>query len=256
MARLAADHLTLRAGTKLLARDLDLAIDAGQNWAILGANGSGKTTLLHTLAGLRAPQDGTVRLDGQPIETVARRERARTLALLFQDSASAFPATVQEIVLSGRHPHLGRLDTEGPADHAIAAAALESVGLGALAGRTLATLSGGERRRVEIAAVLAQQAPLCLWDEPINHLDPQHQVALLRLLSRRAQQAGHANLFVLHDINLALRYCSHGLLLLPDGEHRHGPLDVIVTTAALEAVYGCAMREVRTGERRLFIPDD
>jgi len=256
MARLATDSLTLRAGDKWLARELDLAIEAGQNWAILGANGSGKTTLLHTLAGLRAPQAGIVRLDGQPIQTVARRTRARTLALLFQDSASAFPATVLETVLSGRHPHLGRLDTEGPADHAIAAAALEDVGLGALATRTLGTLSGGERRRVEIAAVLAQQAPLCLWDEPINHLDPQHQVALLRRLSGRAQQSGHANLFVLHDINLALRYCSHGLLLLPDGRHEHGLLDAIITAAALEAVYGCAMREVRAGERRLFIPAD
>lgn len=256
MVRLATGRLTLRTGDKWLVRDLDLAIEAGQNWAILGANGSGKTTLLHTLAGLRPAHAGDVLLDDRPIAAVPRRERARTVGLLFQDSASAFPATVLETVLSGRHPHLGRLDTEGPADHAIAAAALEAVGLGALAGRALTTLSGGERRRVEIAAVLAQQAPLCLWDEPINHLDPQHQVALLRLLSARAQQAGHANLFVLHDINLALRYCSHGLLLLPDGRHEHGLLDAIVTAAALEAVYGCAMREVHAGERRLFIPDD
>jgi iron complex transport system ATP-binding protein len=256
MARLATEKLTLRAGDKCLARDLDLAIDAGQNWAILGANGSGKTTLLLTLAGLRPPRSGGVLLDGRPIAAVPRRERARAVGLLFQDSAGAFPATVLETVLSGRHPHLGRLDTEGPADHAIAAAALEAVGLSTLAGRTLGTLSGGERRRVEIAAVLAQQAPLCLWDEPINHLDPQHQVSLLRLLSGRVQQTGHANLFVLHDINLALRYCSHGLLLLPDGRHRHGLLDAIITAPALEAAYGCAMREVRAGERRLFIPAD
>ena len=254
MALLAADGLTLRAGDKVLVRDLDLAIDAGENWAILGANGSGKTTLLHTLAGLRAPQAGAVRLNDRPIATVPRRERARTLGLLFQDSAGAFPATVLETVLTGRHPHLGRFDTEGPADHAIAAAALESVGLAGLAGRALTTLSGGERRRVEIAAVLAQQAPLCLWDEPINHLDPQHQVSLLRLLSERTRRAGHAGLFVLHDINLALRYCSHGLLLLPDGRHQHGPLDAIITAGTLETAYGCAMREVRADPWRLFFP--
>jgi iron complex transport system ATP-binding protein len=256
MPRLATDKLTLRAGAKLLVRELDLAIEAGQNWAILGANGSGKTTLLHTLAGLRPLQSGAVLLDGRPIAAVPRRERARTLALLFQDSATVFPATVLETVLSGRHPHLGRLDREGPADLAIAAAALAAVGLGELSRRRLGTLSGGERRRVEIAAVLAQQAPLCLWDEPINHLDPQHQVSLLRQLSGRAQQAGHANLFVLHDINLALRYCSHALLLLPDGGHRHGPLDAIVTAETLQDTYGCAMREVHAGERRLFILDD
>jgi iron complex transport system ATP-binding protein len=137
MPRLEANALTLTAGDKLLVRDLAVAFDAGQNWAILGANGSGKTTLLHTLAGLHRPAQGEVRRDGQPLTATAHRERARAIGLLFQDSSTLFPATVLETVLTGRHPHLGRWQSEGPADRDAAEAALAAVGLTDFAHRSL-----------------------------------------------------------------------------------------------------------------------
>jgi iron complex transport system ATP-binding protein len=255
MARLEARNLSLRVGERVLLRELSVAFETGQNWAILGANGSGKTTLLQTLAGLRRADGGAVLLDGQTIRDIPRRLRAQTLGILFQDMPNTFPATVFEMVLSGRHPHLGFWQTEAATDHALAHAALAAVELAEFTGRNLATLSGGERRRVEIATLLAQDAPLCLLDEPVNHLDPRYQIALLRLLCARAQQSGHLNLLVLHDVNLALRFCSHGLLLLADGSVRHGRLADILDRAVLETVYGCAMHEIRYADERMFFPD-
>jgi iron complex transport system ATP-binding protein len=108
---------------------------------------------------------------------------------------------------------------------------------------------------VEVATLLAQDAPLCLLDEPVNHLDPRHQIALLRLIGERAQRIGHLNLMVLHDVNLALRFCSHGLLLLVDGSTRHGPLADILDTATLAMIYGCAMREIRSDGEQFFFPN-
>lgn len=254
-ARLEVRGLTLRAGARVLLDGLDLAFGPGERWAILGANGSGKTTLLHVLAGLRAPDAGTVSLDGHDLRRLPARERARRLGILFQDTPPALPATVLQTVLSGRHPHLGFWENEGPDDVARAEAALAAVDLAALSGRSVATLSGGERRRMELAVLLAQDPPLCLLDEPVNHLDPRHQVTLFKLLTERAARPGHLNLCVLHDVNLALHHCSHGLLLPGDGRAIHGRLDAILDAATLEAVYGCPMRELRTDSGRVFIPE-
>jgi iron complex transport system ATP-binding protein len=254
-ARLATLGLTLRAGAKHLVEDLAVGFEAGQNWAVLGANGSGKTTLLHTLAGLRSADHGEVRLDGVDIRQLPTRHRAQQLGILFQDTPPPFPATTFETVLGGRHPHLGFWQHEGPADLAAATAALAAVGLADLADHPVTTLSGGERRRMELACLLTQDPALCLLDEPINHLDPHYQMLLLRLVCARAQQPGHLNIFVLHDVNLALRFCSHGLLLCGDGRTRHGPLDTILDAGALESVYGCPMREVRIDTGRLFLPE-
>lgn len=255
MPRLEAHDLTLRIGKRLLVQELTVAFEAGQNWAVLGANGSGKTTLLQALAGLRRTDGGEVRLDGQAMQLTPRRVRARKLGILFQDTPNAFPASVFETVLSGRHPHHGFWQTESGADRDVAHTALTAVGLADFSSRNVATLSGGERRRVEVATLLAQDAPLCLLDEPVNHLDPRHQIELLRLVCARAQVVGHLNLLVLHDVNLALRFCSHGLLLLADGGTRHGRLADILDSSILETVYGCAMREIRSDAGRLFFPD-
>jgi iron complex transport system ATP-binding protein len=108
---------------------------------------------------------------------------------------------------------------------------------------------------VELAALLAQDAPVCLLDEPVSHLDMHHQVSLLRRIAQRRERPGHLNLMVLHDVNLALRFCDHGLLLLPGGEYRAGPLDALLDRATLEAVFGCALREIRHDGARLFVPE-
>jgi iron complex transport system ATP-binding protein len=253
MIRLEARALTLAAGGRVLCGDLSVQFRAGENWAILGANGSGKTTLLHTLAGLRAPDGGTVSLDGDSIGAWSPRQRALRIGLLFQDYPPAFPSTVLELVLTGRHPHLGRWAFEGPDDVARARSALAQLTLGRFEDRLLSTLSGGERRRVEIAALLAQDAPIGLWDEPTNHLDLRYRAEVLRQLAARSRGDGRVNLFVLHDVNAACRVCSHALFLFPDGSTSIGPIAEVVNVRNLARTYGCEFRELWSESESYYV---
>jgi iron complex transport system ATP-binding protein len=251
---LRARHLTLTIAERTLCASLDVELKAGENWVILGANGSGKTTLLHALAGLRAPDVGNIRLEGSELGGIPPRTRARRIGVLFQEAESEFPATVLETVLTGRYPHLDRWQWEGAQDYRAAETALEAVGLNGLGQRPLATLSGGERRRVEVAALLAQDAPICLLDEPTNHLDLRHQVQVLELLAGRARRPGHLNVFVLHDVNLAARFGTHAILLFDHGECRHGPLADMLNRSHLEQMYHCRLREIRDNGHAWFLP--
>lgn len=252
MIRLAAQNLTLRVGNLTLCHNLSLTLRAGENWAVLGANGSGKTTLLHTLAGLRAPAAGTIELDGRNLSAWRPRERARHMGLLFQDYTPGFPTTVLDMVLTGRHPHLGRFAVEGEDDQRIAIEALDAVGLAGFEQRSLSTLSGGERRRVELATLIAQNPSICLLDEPANHLDLRHQAQILRRVTERALRPGHANIFAVHDVNAARRLSSHALLLFPDGNAVAGPTPELITAATLERIYGCGFREIADGGQSYY----
>jgi iron complex transport system ATP-binding protein len=252
---LAARDLTVRIGGKTVCRELSLELQVGQRWGLLGVNGVGKTTLLHTLAGLRPPAAGAVLLDGEPIHTLPRRQVARRLGLLLQDEADPFPGTVLETALMGRHPWLGRWQWEGEAELKLAHAALADVGLDALAGRQSNTLSGGERRRLALATLLTQDPRLFLLDEPTNHLDPHHQITLLDLLDRRVREADKALLMIVHDSNLASRYCDQAILLYGDGETRCGPLAEVVDAQSLSRLYGQPMLCVDGPKGPVYLPE-
>ena len=191
-----------------VCEELDFSVARGECWAILGRNGAGKTTLLHTLAGLRAPAAGSIHIDSHPLASLTARELARMRGLLPQDDFDTFPATVLETALIGRHPHLSRWQWEGPADVSIARAALAAVDIDDAEARDVRTLSGGERRRVALATLLAQQPRIFLLDEPSSHLDLSHQVALLDRLVQLARTEERALIMALHDVNLATRCCS------------------------------------------------
>src|SRR5262249_14821918 len=159
------------------------------------------TTLLRTLAGLRAPLKGEIAYDGRRLSTLKPRERARRRGFLPQDSVDFFPATVLETVLVGRHPHLSRWQWESSADIECAQNALRDVGLAGFESRDVASLSGGERRRVALAALIAQDPDLLLLDEPSSHLDLAHQIATLDVLLRLARERGKAVTMALHDLH-------------------------------------------------------
>jgi iron complex transport system ATP-binding protein len=253
--KLQTHELDLRVPGRTLCSALNLRINAGENWAVLGANGSGKTTLLHTLAGLRAPDTGSVTLGERSIGEYSHRERARYVGVLLQDYGDAFPSTVMETVLSGRHPYLSRWRWQDDADDLrLAQQALASVGLEHFADRSLATLSGGERRRVEIATLLAQDPPIRLLDEPINHLDLRHQIEMLRLLTAGRMRGDGFNMIVLHDVNLATRFCTHALLLFGNSECLHGRLADVLQTAMLERLYGCPIRGIEADGELFYTP--
>jgi iron complex transport system ATP-binding protein len=252
MSRLKIEGLRLHVGGRTPLRDLTLTMKQGENWAILGANGSGKTTLLHAIAGLRADGRDRIYLDDRLLAALPARERARAVSLLFQDYDPGLPATVMEVVLTGRHPYSSAWTwRDDDKERDLARAALASVGLDGFEDRWLPTLSGGERRRAEIAAVLVQEAGIRLYDEPTLHLDLHHQVEILAMLASRPDTL---NVLVLHDLNLARRFCRHGLLLFGDGEYRHGTLDDILTAENLERAYRWPMRVVRDGAEVYYLP--
>ena len=254
MRLLDATRLDVRIGAVSVCRQLDLHIDTGQHWCILGRNGSGKTTLLHTLAGLYIPGSGTVKVRGKSLHNLPRRTLAKSIGILLQDHIDAFPASVMETVLIGRHPYLRPLQWEGPEDVALARGALQDVGLEQMAGRNVATLSGGERRRLGIATLLVQDPGLLLLDEPTNHLDIHHQVRMLDLLAERSHSGDKAMLMVLHDLNLALRYCNHFLLLFGNGETLQGTADEVLTQAVLERLYGHPLQCLQAAQGPVWLP--
>ncbi|MFQ5994823.1 MAG: ABC transporter ATP-binding protein [Acidiferrobacterales bacterium] len=255
MIRIEAHDLNVRVPGRTLCAGLSVRLRAGENWAILGPNGSGKTTLVHTMAGLRVPDDGRVVLNGSDIGAHSSRARARLLGVLLQHYDAAFPATVAEIVLTGRHPYLSRWQWHDDADDIeLANSALAAVGLADFGPRRLSTLSGGERRRVEIATLLTQDPPVCLLDEPTNHLDLHHQIDVLRLLAERRWRPGCLTVFVLHDVNIATRFCTHALLLFGNGQYRYGKLPSILDTETLEQLYGCPIRPIEDAEGTFYFP--
>jgi iron complex transport system ATP-binding protein len=243
-------HVTI-AG-KIICRDLELSVRRGECWALLGRNGAGKTTLLHTLAGLRPAAAGSIDVVGRPLSEWTGRELACKRALLTQDDYDAFPASVLETALIGRHPHLSRWRWETAHDYAIARAALAAVSIAEEEARDVRTLSGGERRRVALAALLAQEPELFLLDEPASHLDLAHQLHLLDRLTAIAREERKALIMVLHDVNLAVRYCDH-VLLLDRGSALAGAAAELLTAERLTALYGVALRSLRDEARCVFV---
>lgn len=241
------------AGRRLVA-GLSIDVQAGEVVSVLGPNGAGKSLTLHTLAGLRPPATGHVALCGRPLSAWSRRERALRLGLLTQVSEDPFPGTVMEAVLIGRHPHLDSWQWESAQDKDAARRALADCDLSGFESRELSTLSGGERRRVALAAVLAQDPDVLLLDEPQNHLDPRHQLAVLRLLRGRAA-AGRSSIVSLHDASLAARFSDRALLLYGDGRWSFGPVDETITAAALSEIYSVHVSEIQIAGHRHFVSD-
>ncbi|MCW8845599.1 MAG: ABC transporter ATP-binding protein [Gammaproteobacteria bacterium] len=248
---LASSNLDVCVAGRVLVRDLNLSTSGGQNIAMLGQNGVGKTLTLHTLAGLRAASRGEICLGGLPLKTLGRRKVARHLGLLMQVYEDPFPSTVLETVLVGRHPHIDFWQWESAADVDLARHALGLMDLQGLETRNIHTLSGGERRRLAIAAVLAQQPDVYLMDEPLNHLDPQHQLHVLRLL-QELSSAGSTVLTTLHDPNAAIAYCTHALLLFGEGSWLLGSCEEVLNTANLGRLYNTRVEEINWKGRRYF----
>lgn len=247
--------LSVSIGGKQVCRDLNLALQPGERWGLLGLNGVGKTSLLHTLGGVRAFDAGEILVDGQALSAIPRRQLAQRLGMMLQDSDEAFPSSVMEAAFIGRHPHLNAWEWEGARDEAIARAALAAVGLAGFEARSTATLSGGERRRLALAALLVQDPQLMLLDEPVNHLDVHHQIGALDLLAKLAREQSKTLLMVLHDVNLAVRYCDKVLLLFGDGETLQGEAGELLTEANLQRLYQHPMRRVQTDGGAFFYPE-
>lgn len=237
---------------RTLCKSLSVTMSAGQSWSILGPNGSGKTTLLETIAGLRPAHSGEILIADKEVSSLSSRQLALQRSMLFQKTDDTFPATVMETILSGRHPHIPYWQTETNVDYDIARQALNKVDLAGFDERDINSLSGGERQRVSIAACLAQDTPIRLFDEPANHLDLKHQKTILELISSKQ---GYLNLLVLQDVNQAWRFCSHALLVHPGGTTETGTIEEMLTSEKLSNLYACKLRQIEDGKNRIFIQD-
>ncbi len=258
MSCLTVDNLTLKIAERTLCQSLNLKIQTGENWGILGKNGTGKTTLLHTLAGI--PLAGTtvnshasIKLNNIPIEKIKASKLARQLGILLQDFQDVFPSTVLETALIGRHPHLKAWQWPDHEDIRMVNNLLEKMGLAGYQQRDITSLSGGERRRLGLATLLAQQTDILLLDEPVNHLDIAHQHQLLHYLTTPLFKQQHAIAMVMHDINLAKQYCDHILFIYDDGRTLAGKTKEIVTAKNLTDVYGYPITELTANAQSVFI---
>jgi iron complex transport system ATP-binding protein len=251
---LQARKLSVSIGGNPVCRDFDLTLQAGERLAILGRNGAGKSTLLSVLAGLRMPQAGEVRIEGATYDALGPRASACIRGWLPQARSDAFASTVLETALVGRHPHLARWDWESDKDADIARQALAAVGLADFEQRDVHTLSGGERQRLGLATLLTQAPRLFLLDEPIAHLDLNHQIAMLELLAGAARDCGAGMALVLHEPGLARRFCDRALLIHGDGRTEVGPVREMLTAERLSALYQHPLQLVESDGLVSFIP--
>lgn len=254
------ENLDLRMGDVQVATDLGFEVYPGEMVAILGRNGVGKSTLLSCLAGLpRGVLSGDILLGGQSYQVLGDRAAACWRGWLAQKQQDQFSATVLETVISGRHPHLNRWAWESADDQTLAVAALTAVGMADFAERDVLTLSGGERQRVAVATILTQNPSLYFMDEPLAHLDLNHQIEVLKLMRGRARRDRVSCVMVLHEPGLAHRYCDSALLLFGDGEWLYGSADTVLTADNLSRLYGYPLVQIERPDaqgamQRWFVP--
>lgn len=254
MTDLRARGLEVGIGEICVVAGLDLEVKSGQFWGLLGRNGVGKTTLLNCLAGLVQPLRGQVLVGDTDVHVSPRRQVARRLGMLEQHTVYHFDATVQQIALTGRHPYLSPWEGERDEDFDIAEAALRAVDLAGFDERGATSLSGGEARRLAMAALLVQEPGVMLLDEPTNHLDLAHQARVMKLVLSRVRGSRSSALAALHDVNLACRYCSHVLLLFGDGAWRAGPTSEMLSVSMVERLYDCPVEAFEAAGGLSFFP--
>ena len=256
MPLLSVDGVSFKYGEQWVLRRIGFEVAKGDFLGVIGPNGSGKTTLLRVIDGILKPQEGEVRLEGTEVGRLRREALARSVAVVPQYSALAFPFSVEEVVLMGRSPHLGRWRFEGERDLRIAREAMEMTDTLALAARDMESLSGGERQRVLIARALAQEPRLMLLDEPTAFLDIRHQVDFFDRIRALNRERGLTVIAVTHDINLAAHYCDR-IILLKDGRiEAAGPVEDVITEEHIRKAYETKIlvdRHPGTGSPRITL---
>jgi iron complex transport system ATP-binding protein len=254
-ARFKCEQLTISVAGRRLVDDLELEIDAGNFVCILGTNGVGKTLTLHTLAGLRRAETGSIHLCGDSLEHLGRRDVSRRIGLLLQLQTDAFPLTVMERALMGRYPHLGLWKWADQSDQAKVREALACFDVADLEQRLITTLSGGERERVALATLMVQDPEIWLLDEPMNHLDPHHQLDVLGTLREQSAKQ-RVVITTVHNPAMAMRFADQVLLLYGDGEWEYGAADELLEPQRLERLYQMPFDYYQSEQhaRRVLLP--
>ncbi|CUH94655.1 hypothetical protein P22_0721 [Propionispora sp. 2/2-37] len=234
---IAVENLAVMLQQQLVLRDIHFQAAAGEFIGVIGANGAGKSTLLRSLRGLIPASAGQVAVFGRPVNQMSENEKARHMAYMQQEVRIGFDYTVLELVLTGRYPYLSWWQNEGSEDYRIARKYLEFTGVGALADKKVTQVSGGERQRILLAKVLAQETPVVFLDEPTASLDLGYQEEIFRYC-RAICREGKTVLMVVHDIKTAAKYCSRLLLMAGGRVVADGTPAAVVTPEHLSTAFG------------------
>ena len=241
MTALALERVTVELGGRPVVDGVSFSVERGEWVTLIGPNGAGKTTLLRSVAGLIGHR-GEIRLDGDPIRRLRRRDVARRVAVVPQSPLLPGGMTVHEYVLLGRTPYVSYMGSESRHDVAAAEAAVARLDLAELADRELGTLSGGERQRAVLARAIAQQAPLLLLDEPTSALDAGRQQEAMELIDTLRLDAGLTVVGAMHDLTLAGQYASRLILLSSGRVVAHGAAGEVLTEPLIAEHYGARVR--------------
>lgn len=236
-----------------LLEQISVLLPSGQVIGLIGHNGSGKSTLLKILARQEQASSGSIRFAGRALESWGTREFARKLAYLPQSLPASTGMLVKELVALGRFPWHGALGRIGAAGRQNVEEAISLTDMVPLAERSIDTLSGGERQRAWLAMLLAQDADCLLLDEPISALDLRHQIEVLSLIRRLSLTRRLSVIVVLHDINMAARYCDEIVALKAGRLIAQGPVASIMDPAVLKAIFGLEMQVIDHPEGRQYL---
>lgn len=251
MSLLVASAVSVELDGRPVLREVSLELVPGEVLALVGPNGAGKSTLLSVLAGERAPTAGTVTLDDRDLGTFAPLELARRRSVLTQENTLSFPFRVIEVIQMGRSPWTRSAELAADAD--VVAAAAEAADVVHLADRRFTELSGGERARVSLARVLAQDTGIVFLDEPTAALDLRHQEDVLRV-ARGLAASGRSVVVVVHDLSLAGAVADRVALLSGGALVALGTPAEVLTAASISEVYGLPVRVLDIDGRPHIIP--
>ena len=242
-------NLSFSYGHHPVLSHVGFTAQSGECVGILGNNGAGKSTLITCINRIRTPDSGSVLIDGKAVGNMSRRELARSVAYVAQKNEMS-QTTVFDCVLLGRKPYIRW--AVGEEDLRLCTAMIHRVGLEALELRSLDELSGGELQKVMLARALVQRPKVLLLDEPTSNLDPRNQYEMMELVREVAREQHITVLIVIHDLNLALRYCDRFFFLKDGSGYRYGGLEV-VDQHTIESVYGVCAKVMDGGGRRIVI---
>ncbi|MBN1165930.1 MAG: ABC transporter ATP-binding protein [Methanospirillaceae archaeon] len=244
--------LCVSYGSFRVLKDVNCSLENSEILCVIGPNGSGKSTLVKALAGILTPDSGTIIINGSDADTISGYERGRTIGYVPQDFSYLTSATVLELVLLGRRPHVSWSLSE--TDLAIVYSALEQLGILGMAQKNITALSGGERQKVFIARALAQEPELFLFDEPTSALDIRHQIDVFEMMRDLVRHKGRSVLVVVHDLNFAYHYSDRVILMDEGSIVATGPPDQVMTHDLIESVYHVPMQYVDTSQGRYIMP--
>jgi ABC-type cobalamin/Fe3+-siderophores transport systems, ATPase components len=237
MSIISAENISFSYAAKPVMEGVSFSIDEARMVAVIGPNGSGKTTLLKIINGTLFPDSGQMLVDGKETSCWPRKEIARKVAIVPQETAVIFPFYAEEIVLMGRFPHLSNYRFEDKKDYRVVHEAMERTDTLAFASRRFDELSAGERQRVLIARALAQEPEVLLLDESTVFLDLKHQAQFLTLLRQLNTAQKLTVIFVTHDINLAAQNADRIILLYSGKIYAIGKPAEVITAANIKEVY-------------------